>query len=451
MISEDVVIVKEGSIEQQITPRNQRHYRHRLIRCASCEEINPFDQLPHRCPTPACENTFISGEDHLIPDDFFWNDHTLRNTKVMVVGCGAVGNEAVKNLALAGVMNFTLIDFDEVEESNRARSILFNDASIHAAIEETGGKHKVDVMAAALHFIDKKINVTRIKKGIPDQGSLQHNQRIEQGISKDQPRALLTEIELVDLLTNHDLAIIGTDGAAPAAAFNRFAYPFLPQVRGAMDERGTVSSLAVSLPYITTCIECAELNNAFSQSVIPPKDSSKYPHRDGLYNWEAWKKRTGLVQLEANENGLGQKACAEVAKAAGAQSFAHANSVLASQMAAQALLIIHGMPLISENKGRWPKNVPKPMLNHFLKMYTFLPNNTHTRKIVSGTYPDGKHHCGACLEVATSHSNFGTLFEAYTKYGFESIQSSPRFNPDAPFWVNEQLKNLPPPPPPKSR
>ena len=54
-----------------------------------------------------------------------------------------------------------------------------------------------------------------------------------------------------------------------------------------------------------------------------------------------------------NERGRGRyisrkKACFKVAEAAGAQSFAHANSVLGSQMAAQALLVLHGYPQIKK-------------------------------------------------------------------------------------------------------
>ena len=45
---------------------------------------------------------------------------------VMVVGCGALGNEVVKNLALLGVGHLTLVDFDRVEPRNLSRSILFN-------------------------------------------------------------------------------------------------------------------------------------------------------------------------------------------------------------------------------------------------------------------------------------------------------------------------------------
>jgi len=38
----------------------------------------------------------------------------IQNTKVLVVGCGAIGNETVKNLILAGFKKITLVDMDRV-------------------------------------------------------------------------------------------------------------------------------------------------------------------------------------------------------------------------------------------------------------------------------------------------------------------------------------------------
>src|SRR5262245_16638488 len=49
----------------------------------------------------------------------------LRSTSALVVGAGALGNEVVKNLALLGVGQVTIVDHDTVEASNLTRSILF--------------------------------------------------------------------------------------------------------------------------------------------------------------------------------------------------------------------------------------------------------------------------------------------------------------------------------------
>ena len=50
----------------------------------------------------------------------------IRQTRVLVVGAGAGGNEVLKNLALMGFGHFTIVDFDPIESSNLARTTLFS-------------------------------------------------------------------------------------------------------------------------------------------------------------------------------------------------------------------------------------------------------------------------------------------------------------------------------------
>jgi molybdopterin/thiamine biosynthesis adenylyltransferase len=50
----------------------------------------------------------------------------IRQTRLLVVGAGAGGNEVLKNLALMGFGHFTIVDFDPIESSNLARAALFS-------------------------------------------------------------------------------------------------------------------------------------------------------------------------------------------------------------------------------------------------------------------------------------------------------------------------------------
>jgi molybdopterin/thiamine biosynthesis adenylyltransferase len=56
----------------------------------------------------------------------WWNQDVLSRSKVMVVGAGALGNEIIKNLALLGLGNILIVDFDCIEMSNFSRSILLS-------------------------------------------------------------------------------------------------------------------------------------------------------------------------------------------------------------------------------------------------------------------------------------------------------------------------------------
>jgi len=58
----------------------------------------------------------------------WWSQEKVSNAKVMVVGAGAIGNETLKNLALLGVGNIFIVDFDEISTSNLSRTVLFRKA-----------------------------------------------------------------------------------------------------------------------------------------------------------------------------------------------------------------------------------------------------------------------------------------------------------------------------------
>jgi tRNA A37 threonylcarbamoyladenosine dehydratase len=70
---------------------------------------------------------------------------TLRNSHVMIVGIGGVGSWAVEVLARSGVGRLTLVDLDDVCESNINRQL-------HAVYGEVG-KPKVEVMRERISII----------------------------------------------------------------------------------------------------------------------------------------------------------------------------------------------------------------------------------------------------------------------------------------------------------
>ncbi|HOY32280.1 MAG TPA: ThiF family adenylyltransferase [Bacteroidales bacterium] len=80
----------------------------------------------------------------------------VKNARVMVVGAGALGNEVLKNLALFGVGNIMIIDFDTIEYSNLTRSILFRES------DADKGLFKAEVAAKRLKEINPTINIQYI-------------------------------------------------------------------------------------------------------------------------------------------------------------------------------------------------------------------------------------------------------------------------------------------------
>ncbi|HPW52568.1 MAG TPA: ThiF family adenylyltransferase, partial [Spirochaetota bacterium] len=81
----------------------------------------------------------------------WWDQSVLKKAKVLVVGCGALGNEIIKNLTMLGVGNIFVIDMDNVEKSNLTRSVLFR--------MEDEGKPKAEVAAKRAMEINPDVNI----------------------------------------------------------------------------------------------------------------------------------------------------------------------------------------------------------------------------------------------------------------------------------------------------
>ncbi|MCR5456175.1 MAG: HesA/MoeB/ThiF family protein [Bacteroidales bacterium] len=80
----------------------------------------------------------------------------VASARIMVVGCGALGNEVLKNLALVGAIHIVVVDFDVVEPDNLARSVLFT----HQDAQQ--GRYKAEAAAERLRNINPKIDITPV-------------------------------------------------------------------------------------------------------------------------------------------------------------------------------------------------------------------------------------------------------------------------------------------------
>lgn len=84
----------------------------------------------------------------------WWDQDRLARARVVVVGAGAVGNEALKLLALVGVGQITVIDFDTVSPSNLSRTVLFR--------AEDVGLPKATLAARRTRDLNPDVHVTGI-------------------------------------------------------------------------------------------------------------------------------------------------------------------------------------------------------------------------------------------------------------------------------------------------
>lgn len=84
----------------------------------------------------------------------------LNNSRVIVFGVGGVGSYTVEALARAGVGHITMVDFDEISESNINRQL--------HSLRSTIGKSKVEVMKDRILDINPKCKVKLVKKLVTD-------------------------------------------------------------------------------------------------------------------------------------------------------------------------------------------------------------------------------------------------------------------------------------------
>ncbi len=75
----------------------------------------------------------------------------LKKQKVLIIGVGGIGSPVALYLARAGIYEFGIIDYDNVNISNLHRQVLFNQIDV--------GKKKVIVTKKKIQMIDKKIKI----------------------------------------------------------------------------------------------------------------------------------------------------------------------------------------------------------------------------------------------------------------------------------------------------
>jgi len=124
------------------------------------DDQTPPSASPESEGSPNSETLFIDDDDRysrlrLIP---WWRQERLASARVLVVGAGALGNEALKNLALLGVGTIFVIDLDLVESSNLSRSVLFR--------AEDGGRSKAHVAAARAGEINPDVRIIPMRGDI---------------------------------------------------------------------------------------------------------------------------------------------------------------------------------------------------------------------------------------------------------------------------------------------
>jgi molybdopterin/thiamine biosynthesis adenylyltransferase len=116
---------------------------------------------------------------------------TLRATRVTVIGVGGLGSPLVQHLALLGVGSMTLVDDEELDETNRNRFV----GARHD--DPVPGSAKVLIAARLVREIDSVIDVTPLKVGLVSEAAfaaVKEADWVFGNFDGDGPRAILNEL-----------------------------------------------------------------------------------------------------------------------------------------------------------------------------------------------------------------------------------------------------------------
>lgn len=94
----------------------------------------------------------------LLPDFGLVGQKKLHEAKVLVVGAGGLGCPAILYLAAAGVGCIGIADYDQIEESNLHRQILFQASDISKGKAETAC-HKIKVAYPQINVIEHVLRI----------------------------------------------------------------------------------------------------------------------------------------------------------------------------------------------------------------------------------------------------------------------------------------------------
>jgi len=98
---------------------------------------------------------------HALTISTVWDRERVRQSRALIVGVGALGNEVAKNLAMMGVSLIAMIDRDTVEMANLTRSIFFR--------ESDHGRPKVTSLAERVREFNPDVEVITRHGNLEDQ------------------------------------------------------------------------------------------------------------------------------------------------------------------------------------------------------------------------------------------------------------------------------------------
>ena len=188
----------------------------------------------------------------------------LKNSNIIIFGIGGVGSYTVEALVRSGVGNLTIVDYDEISESNINRQL--------HALHSTVGMSKAEIMKKRILDINPECNVTLIKelayKNI--ERFLGGNQKYNFVV--DAVDVISSKIEIVEYCYKNDINIVSSMG---------FGNKMHPE----MIEISTIENTSVC-PMARTIRSILRKKNIRNIPVVYSKEKAIVPDKSDNYSFE---------------------------------------------------------------------------------------------------------------------------------------------------------------------
>ena len=190
----------------------------------------------------------------------------LRNSKVIVFGVGGVGSYTVEALARSGVGYITMVDFDEISESNINRQL--------HSLRSTIGKSKTDVMKDRILDINPDCEVELIKKLVyKDFDEIFEFENNRYDFVVDAIDVIGSKINLIEYCVKNKINIISSMG------FGNKMHPEMVEI-------SKIKNTSVC-PMARTIRSILKKKNIFDIPVVYSKEQPVKPNKSELFKEEA--------------------------------------------------------------------------------------------------------------------------------------------------------------------
>ena len=188
----------------------------------------------------------------------------LRNSRVIMFGVGGVGSYTVEALARSGVGQITMVDFDEISESNINRQL--------HSLRSTIGKSKIDVMKDRILDINPDCKVELVKRLVYDDiDEVLGNNKYDFVV--DAIDVIGSKINLIEYCVKNNINIISSMG------FGNKMHPEMVEI-------SKIKNTSVC-PMARTIRSILKKKNIFDIPVVYSKEQPVKPNKSELFKEEA--------------------------------------------------------------------------------------------------------------------------------------------------------------------